>query len=83
MCDEHLLEGYLSGNPIEENQIREIIRARKLFPCYFGSALKGQGVEGIVRRNPCLCPVLGEGRGGRKVWELEFIRFPGTSRATV
>ena len=48
MCDEHLLEGYLSGNPIEENQIREIIRARKLFPCYFGSALKGQGVEELL-----------------------------------
>lgn len=48
MCDEHLLEGYLSGNPIEENQIREMIRARKLFPCYFGSALKGQGVEELL-----------------------------------
>ena len=48
MCDEHLLEGYLSGNPIEENQILEMIRARRLFPCYFGSALKGQGVEELL-----------------------------------
>ena len=48
MCDEHLLEGYLSGNPIEENQIREMICARRLFPCYFGSALKGQGVEELL-----------------------------------
>ena len=41
VCDEQVMEAYLEGEEISREQIRE----RKLFPCYFGSALKMTGVE--------------------------------------
>lgn len=40
LCDEALLERYLSDGAVQLQQVRELIRSRKLFPCYFGSALK-------------------------------------------
>jgi len=45
VCDEELLENYLDGNAIEVSDIQELVATRKLFPCFFGSALKMQGVE--------------------------------------
>ena len=39
------MEAYLEGEEISREQIRQMIRERKLFPCYFGSALKMTGVE--------------------------------------
>ena len=48
MSDEELLERYLESGSIAEEDIRRLIRQRKLFPCYFGSALKLQGVEELL-----------------------------------
>lgn len=45
VCDEQVMEAYLEGEKISREQIRQMIRERKLFPCYFGSALKMTGVE--------------------------------------
>ena len=45
VCDEQVMEAYLEGEEISREQIRQMIRERKLFPCYFGSALKMTGVE--------------------------------------
>lgn len=45
MCDERLLERYLAESEIGNEDISELIRSRKLFPCYFGSALKSEGVD--------------------------------------
>ena len=45
VCDENLLEKYLETGSIEEEEITELITQRKIFPCYFGSALKEDGVE--------------------------------------
>lgn len=45
VCDEQVLEQYLAGEAVGTEQIRKLIRERKLFPCYFGSALKMQGVK--------------------------------------
>lgn len=45
MCDEKLLEAYLEGRSIEIDAICELVAQRKVFPCFFGSALKMQGVE--------------------------------------
>ena len=45
VCDEQVMEVYLEGEEISREQIRQMIRERKLFPCYFGSALKMTGVE--------------------------------------
>ena len=48
LCDEALLESYLAGAPVTPGNLRRLIGARKLFPCFFGSALKLQGVEALL-----------------------------------
>ena len=45
MCDETVLENYMEMGMITEQEIGELIRQRKLFPCFFGAALKLDGVE--------------------------------------
>lgn len=56
MCDEELLNCFLEKGDISEELIRKAIAQRKVFPCFFGSALKLFGVrelmEGIVRYMP-------------------------------
>lgn len=53
MCGEKLMESFLETGKIEVSLISEAIRERKIFPCFFGSALRLQGVEhflqGVVR----------------------------------
>ena len=48
LCDEALLERYLSDGTVQLQQVRELIRNRKLFPCYFGSALKLCGIAALL-----------------------------------
>lgn len=45
LCDEKLLDRYLETNVLKREDIQGLILARKMFPCYFGSALKLTGVE--------------------------------------
>lgn len=49
MCREDVLEYYLEQGTVEEGQIRELIWQRKVFPCYFGSALKLDGVKEFLQ----------------------------------
>lgn len=46
--DEEMLERYLEGENPGENEIRRLIRERKIFPCFFGSALKMEGVDAFL-----------------------------------
>ncbi|WP_069998086.1 translation factor GTPase family protein [Cellulosilyticum sp. I15G10I2] len=48
MCDEILMEAYLEAEHIETFQIKKAIMKRKVFPCFFGSALKLEGVEAFI-----------------------------------
>lgn len=48
MCEEGLLEEYLETSHISVPSIRNSISNRKIFPCYFGSALRMSGVEGFL-----------------------------------
>ncbi len=56
MCDEMVLDSFLESGTVEDEDIRGLIAARKLFPCFFGSALKMTGVEeflcGLARYSP-------------------------------
>ncbi len=45
VSDEALLEKYLEADRVEEEDISRLIRERKIYPCYFGSALRCEGVE--------------------------------------
>lgn len=49
VCDEAVLEHYLESGEIQKEEIINLIAKRKVFPCYFGSALKIQGVEEFLR----------------------------------
>ena len=72
LCSEELMEAYLEQGELTAEQIREAIRRRQVFPCYFGSALKLQGVEellqGIARYT--YEPVYGEELAAR-VYKIE------------
>lgn len=45
VCEEELMERYLAGGDICIEDIAKLVAERKIFPCYFGSALKLFGVE--------------------------------------
>lgn len=45
VCEEDLLETYLETGIVEDSDIARLIIQRKIFPCYFGSALKEKGVK--------------------------------------
>lgn len=48
VCDEAALEQYLEMGELPEDMISRLIGERKLFPCYFGSALKVEGVDELL-----------------------------------
>jgi len=48
MCGEQAMEQYLENGEVTEVEIAALIAQRKLFPCWFGSALKLEGVEGFL-----------------------------------
>ena len=48
MCEEATLERYLETGTVEDGDIRHLIRERRLFPCWFGSALRLEGVEAFL-----------------------------------
>ncbi|MDE6024449.1 MAG: NYN domain-containing protein [Lachnospiraceae bacterium] len=48
MSDEGILEQYLNGYIISDDDIRLLIKKRKIFPCYFGSALRLENVECLL-----------------------------------
>lgn len=45
VCDEDVLEKYLKSGVVEQSCVQKMIIERKLFPCFFGSALKLIGVD--------------------------------------
>lgn len=67
MCDEETLEFYLETEKVEQADIQRLIRQRKVFPCYFGSALKTDGVQEFLQGlwEYTLCPEYPEGFAAR------------------
>ena len=48
LCDETALEQMLAHGAVERSCIADMIEQRAVFPCFFGSALKLQGVEALL-----------------------------------
>lgn len=48
MCDELVLNKYLETGLLGDSDISKLISQRKLFPCFFGSALKLDGVDKLL-----------------------------------
>ncbi len=49
MCDEAMMEAFLEQGTIERELIQQAIKNRKVFPCFFGSALKLEGVDTLIQ----------------------------------
>lgn len=49
LCDEGILEKYLETGTLEDADVISLIRHRKVFPCWFGSALKLEGVREFLQ----------------------------------
>ncbi len=48
VCDEEVLESYLDTGSVTDEEISRLIRERKVFPCYFGSALRAEGIDAFL-----------------------------------
>lgn len=49
VCDEALLEQYLETEaPVDDSVTAGLIRERRLFPCYMGSALRVEGIDSLL-----------------------------------
>lgn len=44
-CDEKLMEIYIDSGKLSREEINQAIAERRVFPCFFGSALKNQGIS--------------------------------------
>ena len=81
MCDEALLENYLETGTVTEGNLRGLIQKRKLFPCFFGSALKLQGIEQLLEALDTLAPQPDYGKEfAAKVYKIS--RDPQGNRLT-
>ncbi len=49
MCDERMLNQFLEEGQIDKEAVQKAINERKVFPCFFGSALKLWGVEKLLQ----------------------------------
>lgn len=65
VCDEGLLEQYLETGMVDDSQIAQLVAERKAFPCYFGSALKLDGVDALLDGLERYLPAPQYGRGLR------------------
>jgi len=57
MCDEGLLDTYLETGIVTDNNIRELVASRRVFPCCFGSGLKLAGVDTLLDILDSYCPL--------------------------
>jgi len=48
MCSENAMDQFLDTGAVEEDTLKNLVAQRKVFPCWFGSALKLDGVEDFL-----------------------------------
>ena len=71
LCSEAAMERYLAGETPGDAQLREMIAARQLFPCFFGSGLRLEGVEALLDALDRLAPGIEEGGDfGARVYKI-------------
>ena len=72
MVREDLMESVLAGEGIDDGEIASMISRRKLFPVLFGAALRGEGVEHLLRAldRYTLAPVYPREEFGATVYKI-------------
>lgn len=53
MCSDALLDSYMENGTISKEELSKAIQNREIFPCWFGSALKQQGIEEFMNGLDC------------------------------
>ena len=48
LCGEDVMEEYLETGAIRDESVRDLVAARKLYPCFFGSGLRTEGVDALL-----------------------------------
>ena len=57
VCDETVLEKYLETGEVADGDVARMVGQRQLFPCFFGSALKLEGVDALLEGLERFAPV--------------------------
>ena len=71
LTDERLLEKHLTGEELTVEDIATVIAERKLFPCYFGSALRMNGITELIQGlNTYMKPTDYSAEFGAKVYKI-------------
>ena len=72
LCSESAMELVLEGKPLPDAFLRELVASRLLFPCFFGSGLRLDGVDALLdaldRYAPC---TRDEGAFSARVYKIE------------
>ncbi len=81
VCDERMLSEYLDSGTVSTESVRRAVAERKVFPCWFGSALRAEGLEEFLDgiREYCICPAY-PAAFGAKVYKIA--RDPQGNRLT-
>ena len=71
MCDESALERFLESGGLDDAALAKLIRGRKLFPVFFGSALKLRGVDAFLDALAAYAPAAEDGGAfGARVFKI-------------
>lgn len=71
LCSETLCNTYLENGTITDDEIARAVSNRKIFPCYFGSALKTDGVDELLKGTQKYTEYNGENPGfGARVFKI-------------
>lgn len=49
MTDDDVLEQFLDSGELKDTTVQKLIQQRRVFPCFFGSALKMEGIEEFLQ----------------------------------
>lgn len=72
VCDESVLETYLKTGTMTTEDLSALIAGRKIFPCFFGSALKMEGISAFLEGLSLYtsCPVYPEENFAARVYKI-------------
>ncbi len=71
LCSEEAMEQFLESGTVSDEVILKIIKKRKMFPCFFGSALKQEGVDEFLKMfDKYTCAPESKKEFGAKVYKI-------------
>ena len=69
--DEDIMNEFLESGSVDNELISKAVSKRSIFPCFFGSALKSQGVERLLDALAEIAPAVEEsGEFGAKIYKI-------------